>query len=218
MGSDRRNPSFRLGPLADFDCISPDDGITELLGAWSSGDPEAGDELLRKLWGRLQSLASSFLRREREDHTLQTTALINEAYLRLIRQESISWQHRDHFFAIVGRMMRRILVDHARRRQFVKHGGDHERLPPEVLEHHVQDQRDRELVALDGALDALSEENPDLARVVELRFFVGLTGEEIADTLGISTPTVQRRWQTARAWLYRQMKTSYAAAPEGPAP
>ncbi len=189
----------------------PDDGITELLVAWGEGDLNAGDELMRRVAGRLQKLASSFLRKERADHTLQTTELINEAYLRLIRQENITWEQRDHFFAIIGRMMRRILVDHARRRAFVKHGGEMERLPEEALEQQATPGSDPELVAVDEALDALEEESSDLAVVVELRYFVGLTGEEIAESLGISTPTVQRRWQTARAWLHRYLKADASA-------
>ncbi len=185
---------------------SDGDGITELLVAWGEGDPNAGEELMRRVAGRLQKLASSFLRKERADHTLQTTELINEAYLRLIRQQKVAWEQRDHFFAIIGRMMRRILVDHARRRTFVKHGGEMERLPEEALEQQTMTVRDPEFVALDEALDALEKESSDLAAVVELRYFVGLTGEEIAESLGISTPTVQRRWQTARAWLHRYLK------------
>ena len=186
--------------------LDREDDITGLLAAWGEGDLEAGEELMRRVGGRLRRLAGNFLQREREDHTLQTTALIHEAYLRLIRQENVSWQDRQHFFAITGRMMRRILVDHARRQSYLKRGGDLERMGAEALEYQPSSQRDEQLLALDEALEALAEESTDLSSVVELRYFVGLTGEEIAESLGISRPTVQRRWKTARAWLYRYLQ------------
>lgn len=185
---------------------APEDDITALLVAWSTGEPGAGEELMQRVGGRLRRLAGSFLQQEREDHTLQTTALINEAYLRLIRQEKVSWQDRQHFFAITGRMMRRILVDHARRQAYLKRGGHLERLGEEALERQPAHARDKQLIDLDEALGALEEESADLASVVELRYFVGLTGDEIAESLGISRPTVQRRWKTARAWLYRYLQ------------
>ncbi|MEM8933918.1 MAG: ECF-type sigma factor, partial [Acidobacteriota bacterium] len=189
--------------------------ITELLGAWSDGDASAADELLRRVSGRLRRLAGSFLARERRDHTLQTTELIHEAYLRLVRQENVSWEDREHFFTLTGRMMRRILVDHARRRAYLKHGGAMERVDAEILDRAVVDP-DRQLVEIDEALEALGAETRELAVVVELRYFVGLTGDEIAATLGVSRPTVQRRWRAARAWLHRYLSTGgdTAAVPE----
>lgn len=208
MGKDipsRESTFEELGDLAGQPSSAED--ITELLVAWGEGDAKAGEELMRRVEDRLQKLARRFLQQERANHTLETADLINEAYLRLIRQEKVTWQGRRHFFALTGRMMRRILVDHARRRMYFKHGGQMERLPEEVLERQLVASRDERLVALDEALDALTEESLDLAMVVELRYFVGLTGEEVAESLGISRPTVQRRWKTARAWLYRYLKT-----------
>ena len=189
--------------------------ITGLLAAWGDGDVNAADELLRRVSGRLRRLAGSFLVRERQNHTLQTTELIHEAYLRLIRQENVRWEDREHFFSLTGKMMRRILVDHARRRAYVKHGGAMERVDAEILDRAAGDP-DRQLVEIDEALEALSAETQELASVVELRYFVGLTGDEIAATLGISRPTVQRRWRAARAWLHRYLSTGgeTSATPE----
>lgn len=203
-----------LSPLREGDDLTQipveDDDITALLVAWGEGDAGAGEQLLRRLGGRLNKLAASFLRRERDDHTLQTAALVNEAYLRLVKQQGTDWQDRDHFLAVTGKMMRRILVDHARHRNYLKRGGSHEIVGEEVLLRQGHPDRDEQLVALDEALDALEKENRSLSAVVELRYFVGLSGEEIAETLDISRPTVQRRWKTARAWLYRYLKNDGA--------
>lgn len=196
---------------------STDEDLTGLLVAWSDGDATAGEELMRRVADRLQKLAGTFLRQERADHTLETAELINEAYLRLVKQEKVTWQSRRHFFAMTGRMMRRILVDHARRRAFLKHGGNLERLPEEAMELQPV-VRDEHLVALSGALDALSEESQDLALVVELRYFVGFTGDEVAASLGISRPTVQRRWKMARAWLHRYLKAESETKSSSAAP
>ena len=191
-----------------------DDDITGLLVAWSEGNSTAADELVRRLGDRLRRLAGSFLRRDRDDHTLQTTDLVHEAYLRLVDQNRVRWQDRDHFFAVTGRMMRRILVDHARRRAYLKRGGELERVGDDQLEQRGAPDRDEQLVALDEALDALEKENRGLAAVVELRYFVGFNGDEIAQSLGISRPTVQRRWKTARAWLYRYLRNQGSAPPK----
>ena len=182
--------------------LDREDDITGLLAAWGEGDLEAGEELMRRVGGRLRRLAGNFLQREREDHTLQTTALIHEAYLRLIRQENVSWQDRQHFFAITGRMMRRILVDHARRQSYLKRGGDLERMGAEALEYQPSSQRDEQLLALDEALEELAKAAPQRARMVELRYFGGLNKEEIAEVLQISPATVSRWWQVCRVWLY----------------
>lgn len=207
MPDRRKDQQVNLGEVGALaECLVPEDNITELLVAWGEGEPGAGEELMRRVAGRLRKLAASFLRQERPDHTLQTTALINEAYLRLVRQENVTWESRRQFFALTGRMMRRILVDHARGQAYLKRGGQMERLPEDVLERHAADGPDEQLMALGEALDALAEESTDLATVVELRYFVGLTGDEIAESLDISRPTVQRRWQTARAWLYRYLQ------------
>lgn len=178
--------------------------ITRLLVAWSHGDEKAIDRLVPAVHDRLRRLAARFLQDERPDHTLQTQALVNEAYLRLIDQDQVDWRDRAHFFAIAGRMMRRILVDHARRRGYVKHGGQARRVSPEELERMTVD-RAPELVALDDALKALATRDRQLAQLVELRYFGGLTKEEIAEVLGISSATVTRRWRIAKAWLYRYL-------------
>ena len=178
--------------------------VTQLLIAWSDGDEQALDRLMPLVYDRLRRLAGSFLRHERSDHTLQTTALVNEAYLRLVDQDQVGWRNRAHFLAIAGQMMRRILVDQARRRGYVKHGGQAQRISPEELEQLSVD-RDPDLAALDEALISLAEKDEQLARLVELKYFGGLAKEEIAEVLGISSATVTRRWRMAKAWLYRYL-------------
>ncbi len=175
--------------------------ITRLLVAWSRGDEDALHELMPLVQERLRRLAASFLNHERSGHTLQTLGLVNEAYLRLIDQEQVSWRDRAHFFAIAGRLMRRILVDHARRQGYAKRGGGAQKVSVEHLERMSID-RPPDLVALDDALKTLAEKDRQLARLVELRYFGGLTKEEIAEVLGISSATVTRRWRMAKAWLY----------------
>ena len=153
------------------------------------------------IYERLSSLASSFLRRERGDHTLDTSSLIHEAYLRLVDQNQVQWRDRAHFFAIAGKMMRRVLVDHSRRRASAKRGGDVVRLSlSEAQEPPVDTPVD--FLVLNVALEVLERTNNDLARLVELRYFSGLTKRETAEVLGISTATVIRRWRLARAWLH----------------
>ncbi len=178
--------------------------ITRLLVAWSRGDESAIDRLVPLVHDRLRRLAGRFLQSERPDHTLQTQALVNEAYLRLIDQDQVSWRDRAHFFAIAGRMMRRILVDYARRRGYAKHGGQALRVSPDELERLTVD-RGAELVALDEALKILASRDQQLAQLVELRYFGGLNRDEIAEVLGISSATVTRRWRMAKAWLYRYL-------------
>ena len=184
---------------------SPAGEITDLLGAWNRGDPQALDALTPLVYDRLKRLAASFLRHERRDHVLQTTALIHEAFLRLVDQNRVEFRNRQQFFATAGQMMRRILLDRARARRGQKRGGGAEPLPEEVLDRLAAPGRDLHLVELDEALQALEKEHVELARVVELRFFVGLTGEEIAAVNGLGTATVQRRWRLARAWLYHRL-------------
>ena len=178
--------------------------ITRLLVAWSDGDGGALERLMPLVDQRLQALAASFLRHERPDHTLQTAALVNEAFLRLIDQDRVRWQDRAHFFALAGQMMRRILVDHARRANYGKRGGGSERVPEEILERFSVERPD-DLVALDEALKSLAELDSEQARIVEMRYFGGLNKEEIAAVLGISRSTVTRRWRLARAWLYHHL-------------
>lgn len=183
----------------------PDREITELLVAWSSGDSEALEQLTPLVYDRLRRLAGTFLRRERQDHTLQTTALIHEAFLRLIEQDRVTYHNRSQFFANTGQMMRRILVDYARGRKMQKRGGGAERLAEEELDQIPTPEPDLDLVAVQDALQDLEKENADLARIVDLKYFVGLKLEEIAAVEGISTATAHRRWRLARAWLYRQL-------------
>lgn len=180
--------------------IDQDGDVTGLLLAWRGGEAGAADGLMQRLADRLHRLAAGFLNRERENHTLQTTELVHEAYLRL-REQDVEWESREHFLAITGRMMRRILVDQARRRQSAKWGGGMERLSEDTLEGKAVAERAPELLALDEALEALDRENPEVTEVLKLRYFVGLTGDEIATRLGISRPTVQRRLRHAKSWL-----------------
>ena len=178
--------------------------ITHLLKEWSAGDRRALEKLTPLVYEELHQQAARYLRRERPGHTLQTTALINEAYLRLIDAEDVQWQSRAHFFAIAANLMRRILVEHARRRNAEKRGGSPIRLTlDEGLA--VAKETDLDLLAIDEALDKLAAIDSQQARVVELRFFSGLTVEETAAALGVSPKTVKRDWSVARAWLRREM-------------
>jgi len=178
--------------------------ITQLLIDWSHGDEQALDQLTPLVYDELRKMARTYLRRERSDHTLQATALVHEAYLRLIDQHSVSWQNRAHFFGIASQMMRRILVNHALARAAEKRGGGAEKLS---LDETVSfpNQREIDLIALDEALKELERLDPQQTRVVELRFFGGLSIEETAEALRISPATIKREWATARLWLRRQL-------------
>jgi RNA polymerase sigma factor (TIGR02999 family) len=180
----------------------PEADITALLRDWSGGDHEALERLMPAVYGELKRLAASYLRSERPGHTLQPTALVHEAYLRLQGQRSVAWSNRAHFFGIAARIMRRILVDHARRRGAAKRDAAALRL---TLVDDAAGDRAPELIALDTALTSLERLDPQQARVVELRYFGGLTVEETAEAAGISTATVKREWRTARAWLRREI-------------
>jgi RNA polymerase sigma-70 factor, ECF subfamily len=178
--------------------------VTRLLIAWRNGDQAALNELLPLVYQELRRLARRRLGRERDGHTLQTTALVHEAYLRLIDQKETQWQNRAHFFAIAAQMMRRILVDHARARQYQKRGGKARQVSlDEALE--VSDERAAEVVALDEALTALAEFDERKSRMVELRFFGGLSIEETAEVLQVSPGTVMRDWTLAKTWLQREI-------------
>ena len=178
--------------------------ITHLLKEWSDGDERALDRLTPLVYEELRQQAARYLRRERTGHTLQTTALINEAYLRLIDARNVHWQSRAHFFAIAANVMRRVLVDHARRRDAEKRGGAQLRLTlDEKLV--VAPTTDVDVLAIDEALNKLSTIDPQQALVVELRFFSGLSVEETAAALGVSPATVKRDWSVARAWLRREI-------------
>ncbi len=176
--------------------------VTQLLVAWSDGDESALDQLVPLVHGELRRLARSYMRGERHGHTLQTTALINEAYLRLVDQKNVRWQNRAHFLAIAAQLMRRILVDYARRRQYQKRGGGALQVSLADAE-SLSDERTPDLVALDEALASLAEMDPRRSQVVELRFFGGLNIEETAEILKVSPTTVERDWITAKAWLYQ---------------
>ena len=178
--------------------------VTQLLIDWSRGDQAALDSLMPLVYEELRRLAQRYMRRERVGHTLQTTALINEAYLRLIEQQRVQWHNRAHFFAISAQLMRRILVDHARSHTRAKRGGDV--LKMSLDEALVPSQkRAAELVALDDALQRLATIDLRKSQVVELRFFGGLSVEETAEVLKVTPMTVTRDWKTAKAWLHREM-------------
>jgi RNA polymerase sigma factor (TIGR02999 family) len=181
----------------------PVPGITQLLIDWSHGDQKALETLTPLVYEELRRLAASYMRRERPDHTLQSTALVHEAYVRLVDQR-VEWKSRSHFFGIAAQMMRRILVDHAKQHKSAKRGAG---IRPITLDEPllVARQPSLDIVALDDALRALSTVEPQRARIVELRFFGGLSNEETAEVLAISSATVQRQWSGARAWLYHEM-------------
>ena len=182
------------------------EGITQLLIDWSKGDQAALEKLMPLVYDELRRLASNYLRRERASHTLQPTALVNEAYLKLIDQRHAKWQNRAHFFGISAQLMRRILVDHARQREAAKRGGsDLQRLSITSAETVIK-RPEIDLLALNEALDELAEMDPQQGRIVELKFFGGLSIEETAEVLGISHATVERDWKMARAWLRRQLE------------
>jgi RNA polymerase sigma-70 factor, ECF subfamily len=183
---------------------SSEPAITQLLQAWGNGDQQALERLIPLVYKELHRLAERYMADERPGHTLQTTALVNEAYLRLVDVRGISWRNRAHFFAICARTMRRILIDFARSRQYQKRGGDAVAVTIEdALE--VSDQAGIDLVALDDALNDLAKLDPRKSRVVELRFFGGLSIEETAEALKISPETVMRDWKFARVWLAREL-------------
>jgi RNA polymerase sigma factor (TIGR02999 family) len=178
--------------------------ITQLLLAWSEGDKQALDRLVPLVYDELRRLAQNYMRKERAGQTLQTTALIHEAYLRLIDADRVQWRNRAHFFGIAARLMRQILVARARERGCQKRGGGAERVS--LDEAMVIDERlDEDLVALDEALGELSQFDARMAQVVEMRFFGGLTEEEIAAALDVSTKTVRRDWRLARSWMRRKL-------------
>jgi RNA polymerase sigma-70 factor, ECF subfamily len=181
-------------------------GITQLLIDWSNGDQAALDKLMPLVYAELRRLATNYLRRERNSHTLQPTALVNEAYLRLVGQKNAKWQNRSQFFAISAQLMRRILVDHARRHQAEKRGGSEQQRLSITSVEEVLAQPAVDVLALNEALDELSQMDPQQGRIVELKFFGGLSIDETAEVLGISHSTVEREWKSARAWLRRQLE------------
>ena len=181
------------------------EGVTRLLQDWGNGDPRALERLTPLVYGELKRLAGRYLRRERPDHTLQSTALVHEAYLRLIDQRNVHWQNRAHFFGVAAQLIRRILVDYARNRNAAKRGAGACKLSLDDVIETPRIERGLDLVALDDALEALARIDPQQSRVVELRFFAGLSIEETAEVLRISPATVKRDWTAAKAWLYRDL-------------
>jgi RNA polymerase sigma factor (TIGR02999 family) len=178
--------------------------VTQLLQRWSKGDNASLDALVPLVYAELRRLARHYLQGERQGHTLSSTALVHEAYLRLVKQTDVTWQNRAHFFGIASQMMRRILVDHARRNAYAKRGGGAVTLAlDEALA--VPEKREIDLVALDDALAGLAKLDERQSRLVELRFFGGLSIEETSEVLGVSAPTLKRDWASARAWLFREM-------------
>jgi RNA polymerase sigma factor (TIGR02999 family) len=178
------------------------EGVTQLLIDWRNGDKAALDQLMPLVYDELRRLARRFMGKERRDHTLQTSALINEAYLRLVDKETTNWQNRAHFFAVAAQVMRHILIDHARSLQYEKRGAGAQKLPLDEAAVFTEE-RAAELVALDDALTSLALLDPRKSRIVELRFFGGLSIEEAAEVLDLSPTTVQREWRAAKAWLQR---------------
>ena len=179
-------------------------GVTELIIELSNGKRDAVDRLLPLIYDELKRLAASYLRRERADHTLQPTALVNEAYMKMIDITQVSWQNKAHFIGVAANQMRRILVDHARERNAQKRGGE---LQIVTLNEEIDkgDEQSTDLIALDEALDELAKMDAVKARIVELRYFGGLTMDEVAEVLGVSTITVKRHWKMAKAWLYGRL-------------
>jgi RNA polymerase sigma factor (TIGR02999 family) len=182
----------------------PPPQISQLLAAWGSGDQRALDELTPLVYEELRRLAHYYMSRERPGHTLQTTALVNEAYMRLVDQEETHWQNRAHFFGIAAQLMRRILVDHARSHARAKRGGGARNEPLNEAA-VLSPERGADVVALDDALKRLAEIDPRKCQVVELRYFGGLTVEETAEVLKVSPITVKRDWSVAKAWLHREI-------------
>ena len=179
--------------------------MTELLREWTAGRPAAMDELLPFIYDELRRRAAGYLRRERVNHTLQTTALVHEAYLKLVDQKAVQWKDRDHFFAVAAQAMRRILVDHAKSKNRAKRGGA---LTDIQLDNAVEAalvESEVDIEALDEALSRLAVVDPDQERLVELRFFAGLSLEEAAAVMNISRATAAREWQVAKSWLYREL-------------
>lgn len=183
----------------------PREPVTEMLQRWSQGDQSAFEGVVTRLYADLRRIARSQMRREEAGHTLQPTALVNEVCLRLIQQEGASWQNREQFLAVAARLMRRVLVDYARQRLSAKRGGGRSCLPLQEAG-EIRLDRPAELVALDEAVSALSAVSPERARIVELRYFGGLTIEEIAGVLDVSPATVSRGWRSARAWLHKEVQ------------
>ena len=192
------------------DATPPSPQVTQLLVAWGKGDELAGDQLMSLVYEELHRLAHRYMKRESPGHTLQTSALVNEAFVRLVDQKNVRWQNRAHFFCIAAQMMRRILVDYARGRKCAKRGGGAQQISlDEGLT--VSEGRSAEVVGVHEALEQLAEFDPRKSQIVELRFFGGLSIEETAGVLGVSPGTVRRDWTLAKAWLRREISSASSA-------
>lgn len=187
--------------MCEHMAIASQKEVTRLLIAWGNGNQAAMDELMVLVYDELRRLASRYMRREGQGHTLQTSALVNEAYLRLIDQKKVQWQNRAHFFGVAAQLMRRILVDHARSRSRAKRGGGAQMVS--LADHRGVSKEVAEVIALDNALKDLSEMDPRKCQIVEMKFFGGLTNEEVAEVLNVTSRTVEREWRKAKAWLHR---------------
>ncbi|HYE73886.1 MAG TPA: sigma-70 family RNA polymerase sigma factor [Blastocatellia bacterium] len=186
---------------------TPTPEVTRLLVAWREGNQSALDELLPMVYDELRRIARRYLSRESPGHTLQATALVNEAYLRLVNQQNLDWQNRAHFFAVAARVMRHLLVDHARSYQYAKRGGGAVQVTlNEALDVSAQSNEIADVLALDEALEKLAKVDPRKCQLIELRFFGGLSIEETATVLNISEITVKREWAKAKAWLFRELR------------
>jgi RNA polymerase sigma-70 factor, ECF subfamily len=197
----------RTAGSSNLSSSSTGHAVTRLLREWSEGDAAAVEKLLPLVHEELRRLARRYMRRERPGHTLQTTAVVNEAYLRLVDQQGADWRNRAHFFAVSAQAMRHILVDYARRKYSSKRGGVARKVTLDEAA-VASTERAAELVALDQAMQGLAEIHPRRCKVVELRYFAGLNNREAAEVLGVSDVTVERDWRFARAWLYRELQRS----------
>jgi RNA polymerase sigma factor (TIGR02999 family) len=193
--------------MADGEVSDDQQDITRLLLAWREGEESALDELMPIVYDQLKQLAAAYMRRQKPGHSLQTIDLVNEAYMRLIDSNRVNWQDRNHFYAIAAQIMRRLLVDSARKRNSQKRGGGRAQV---TLDDNINATvgSDADFVALDDAMKLLAELNPRHSKIIELRYFGGLTEEQTAEVLGVSARTVRRDWTLARAWLYRELTNS----------
>ncbi len=187
--------------------MSTPEEVTQLLNDWGNGDREALDKLIRLVYSELHRLAESKLRRERSDHTLQPTALVNEAYIRLASWSGIKWQNRAHFLAVAASVMRNILVDHSRSHSAQKRGGNTFKVSIDDVSNQLSQEQNLDLEALDNALKLLEQFDPQQCRIVELRYFGGLTHEETAEVMQLSVSTVRRELNAAKAWLFRELSS-----------
>jgi RNA polymerase sigma-70 factor (ECF subfamily) len=195
----------RLSQFTQLRTMPAQETVTQLLIKWNEGDEKALEKLMPLVYEELRRLASNYLRRERQNHTLQPTALVNEAYLKLVDQKNARWQNRSQFYGVAAQLMRRILVDHARQHQAAKRGGPHQQRLSITSAHAIAETPEVDVLAVHEALEELKQFDPQQERIVELRFFGGLSIEETAKVLDIGHATVEREWKMARAWLRQKL-------------